>query len=60
MKGGIRKMIVGILQVISFVCLILAPAAVEGENYILALVLILVMGLSAYGAMREEGHIKKK
>ena len=53
-------MIVGILQVISFVCLILAPAAVEGENYILAFVMILVMGLSAYGAMREDGSLRKK
>ena len=53
-------MIVGVLQVISFVCLIFAPAAIEGENYILALIMIIVMGVSAYFAMREDGHIRKK
>lgn len=49
-----------VLGLISFACLMLAPAAVEGENYILAVVMIVVMGLSAYGAMREEGLIKRK
>lgn len=49
-----------LLGFVSFICLLLAPAAVEGENYILAFLMILVMGLSAYGAMREDGSLRKK
>lgn len=53
-------MISYVLGLISFICLLMAPAAVEGESYILALVMIVVMRLSAYGALREGGHGRKR
>ena len=43
---------------ISFVSLICTPGAVESEMYITAVVLIAIVGITAYLAMREEGQKK--
>lgn len=49
-----------IYSTIAFVSLIIgAPAAVEGEMYITALVMVAIFGISAYLAMREDGWKRK-
>lgn len=47
-----------VLGAVAFFALILAPGAVEGENYILALVLIVIFRACAHISMREDGQIK--
>lgn len=47
-----------ILGAISFLSMIAAPAAVEGEMYITAVLLIVVMVVCAYWSMKEDGPIK--
>ncbi len=44
-----------ILGTISFFSMLFAPAAVEGESYILALALVAACGICAHLAIREEG-----
>lgn len=43
---------------ISFVSLICAPGAVESEMYITAVVLVAILGITAFLAMKEEGQKK--
>ncbi len=45
----------------AFVSLVIGvPAAVEGEMYITAVILIAIFGVSAYLAMREDGTFRQK
>ncbi len=45
----------GVLGGISFLSMLLAPGAVEGGNYILALLLIVVFAGCSHLSIREEG-----
>ena len=44
-----------ILGTISFLSMLLAPAAVEGESYIVALALVATCGICAYLTIKENG-----
>ncbi|MBO5853148.1 MAG: hypothetical protein J6Q61_00250 [Bacteroidales bacterium] len=48
-----------ILGAISFLTLICIPGAVEAEMYVTAVIMIAIMGLSAYFALKEDGQIRK-
>lgn len=45
-----------VLGCVSFISLLCIPGAVESEMYVTAVVLIAIMGLSAFFAMKEDGH----
>lgn len=45
-----------VLGCIAFISLLCIPGAVESEMYITSVVLIAIMGLSAYFAMKEDGQ----
>lgn len=45
-----------VLGSIAFISLLCIPGAVESEMYITSVVLIAIMGLSAYFAMKEDGQ----
>lgn len=48
-----------VLGAIAFLLLVIGiPAAVEGEMYITAIVLIVIMTVCAYLSMKEDGQIK--
>ncbi len=44
-----------IYSTVAFMSLICAPGAVESEMYITAVVLIAIVGIAAYLAMKEDG-----
>lgn len=46
------------LGAVSFLALLTAPGAVEGENYMLSAVLIAIMAICAYLADKEDGKRK--
>lgn len=48
-----------IFGTVAFCCLFLIPAAGEAENYITCAALIVIMVLSVYLALKEDGQIKK-
>lgn len=43
---------------IAFLALLMVPAAVEGDAYVTALVLTVVMAVCAYLSIKEDGRIK--
>lgn len=45
---------------IAFLSLICAPGAVESEMYVTAVVLVAMVGIFAYLALKEDGQIRKK
>lgn len=45
--------------VISFICLLAAPGAVESEMYITGIVLIVIFAIFAYLSIREDGGFHK-
>ncbi len=49
-----------VLGTLSFLAMIAIPGAVEGGNYILALMLIAVFAVCAHLAVREDGKWKRR
>lgn len=45
-----------VLGSVSFISLLCIPGAVESEMYVTSVVLIAIMGLSAYFALKEDGQ----
>lgn len=49
-----------IYSTVSFLSMILSTGAVESEMYITAAVLIVICGITAYLALREDGTCRQK